>query len=180
MMPTYDKLLRIKGKHLDTVETVAGELLSEMFPDTTRDNTSSANPTAGASPYGMLEYWEQKYLITPPTGATLAERRSVVIAYEAAIGGLSISYFEGIVEKLGYKIGTHAVVGDPHARLTDGDFPPFRADFSKADDKVWDQIPGTSYQTCCVRGTGVATDAILQDLINKLKKFGREVIYINE
>lgn len=180
-MSNIDKILRAKGKALDTIETIADELLLEMFPDTTRDNTGSENPTVGASAYGMLEYWEAKYQITPASGSTLAERRGILIAHEAAIGGLSKSYFEGIVEKFGYSIGTHAEVGDPHARITDGNFPAFRADFSVVGfDSVFDQNSGHSIHTICVCGTGVETDSALQELLNKYVKANKEFIFINE
>ncbi|MBN1130283.1 MAG: DUF2313 domain-containing protein [Chitinispirillaceae bacterium] len=178
--PNIDKIIGIQGDALDDIETVAAELLKEMFPDTTRDNISSQNPTPGASPYGLLEYWEAKYRISPSAGATLDQRRAVVIAHEAAIGGLSIPYFEGIVVKLGYTIGGPEM-GDPHARLTDGEYKPFRADISQADiDEVYDEDTGASRYTCCVYGTNVETDTVLQTILNRLKKTGREILFINE
>jgi len=180
-MGNFDKILRAKGKALDIVETLADELLKEYFPDTTRDNTAVDVPTADASAYGLLEYWEAKHQIIPSVGATLEERRQILLAHEVAIGGLSLSYFEGIIESFGYSIGTHAEVGDPHARITEGDFPPFRAGFSVVGSSaVWDQNAGHSYHTSCIRGTSVESDTALQELIVKYWKANKEIIFINE
>jgi uncharacterized protein YmfQ (DUF2313 family) len=169
-MANYDKILRLKGKNFDSVQASAQEIVVESFPDTAR--------SSGESSYGMLEWWERMFDITPPIGATYAERRMAVVAAERATGGVTDAYFRRLAEALGYTIGT---TPDPHMRFTEGDFPRAMADFAEADiSQVWDQDSGASAVTWCVLGTDVESDTVLQALFNRSKVKGTEIIFINE
>jgi hypothetical protein len=183
----FNKVLLILGKHFDEKRTIAQELLVEFFPDTTR--------SADESTYGLLEWWERTYGLVPPTGATYNERRAALLAQYRAVGGLNKEYFKGLASAFGFKIfpppgdgvpnedetNPHDLLGDPHLRITDGDFPMFRADISYVDmDIIWDQGEGQATNTWCVLGTDVESHFLLQDLFEKLKPLGTSILFINE
>lgn len=173
MSTNLEKQFTLEAEIFDDFDAVASELLTEMFPDTTR--------STGTSPYGMLSFWEDVYGIIPPSGASDAQRRVVLLARINATGGFTIKYFEDIAVGLGYKIGTHGDVGDPHLRITDGDYPPFRTGYGKAGiGKIWNQEGYYSAYTWCVRGTSVSSDTNLQEIFDDLKPAGTQVQLIDE
>lgn len=168
-MGNYDKILRHIGKHLDSIDDLTDEFLTELFSLSTRDPETFAD--------GLIESWEEEYEIDDPA-ALLADRQAELNAKVRAIGGDTFEYFKNIAAGLGYNIDSAV---DPHLRITDGDFPPARADYAQADiSQVWDQVSGASAVTWCVRGTGVESDTALQGIINGQKPTGSEVVYINE
>lgn len=168
---TFDGMLQVQGSILDMCETGAGLLLVEMFPDTTSDTAAT----------GLVESWERVLQIVPSAGQAIADRRLVVCAKFRAVGGLTRSYFEEIARGRGYSIGTHAAVGDPHLRITDGDFPAFRADYGRADvGAVWDQGVGESADTWVVRGTSVESDTALIAIFQDLRPAWTDVEFVNE
>jgi len=172
-MSSIDKILKIIGKNIDSAQDIAHELKVELFPDTTRSINESA--------YGLLERWEATYEIVPEDPSDYASRRAVLTARVIAVGGFNEAYFLALAAVFGYQAGTHAEVGDPHIRITDGDFRPFTADQSIADfDSIWDQEPGAFSKTICVRGTDVEDDVYLIATLNKYKIKGTEFIFINE
>ena len=168
---TFDGILHVQGTALDTTEVAASLLLTEMFPD-------SASETAQT---GLISAWERLLSIVPSSGQSIADRRLVVCAKYRAVGGLGKSYFEGTAEGRGYKIGTHVGVGDPHLRVADGEFVPFRADYGRADiDAVYDQGAGANMFTWRVFGTSVESDAALIALFQDLKPAWSELVFVNE
>jgi hypothetical protein len=168
-MSEIDKIKRHLGKHLDAFETQSDEILAEMFSKTARDSATFEN--------GLIDRWEEEFAILEPA-ALLADRRDEVNANVRAVGGDDFDYFKNIAEGLGYNVDSAT---DPHLRITDGDFPPARADFARADtSRIWDQDPGNSRLTWCVRGTAVESDTVLHGIFDKQKATGTEVIYINE
>jgi len=161
-----DKILRLKGKRLDTVSDDLAVLKRELFPDTAD---------------GLISFYESVYQIVPAESATLEERRNTIIAKRRARGRCNDNFFRKIATGLGYAIGTHAEVGDPHLRMTEGDYPSARAGFAKAGiSKVWDQVTGQSRYTWCVRGTNVESDLNLQSIFNKHKLKSTDIKFINE
>jgi uncharacterized protein YmfQ (DUF2313 family) len=171
-MSNIDRILNIKGKYFDVRRASAQELLIEMFPNTTR--------SLSESPYGLLEVWEALFQITPSDLSDYDGRRAVLVAKYTAVGGLNSAYFERIAKAFGYNIGTHAA-GDPHLRISDGVYPPFRANISTIDeDSIWDQSTGFSAVTICVYGTNIESDLALKGLFIQYKPKGTEVVFINE
>lgn len=168
-MANLDKIIRSKGKSLDSLCSLTGEFESEIFSQTARDAATFAD--------GLITQWEEEYGVTDPAVA-LADRQSELNGKVRATGGDNFAYFKNIAAGLGYNIDSAV---DPHLRITDGDFPPARADFAQADiSQVWDQDSGSSAYTWCVRGTDVESDSFLQELFNNQKADGTEVIFINE
>jgi uncharacterized protein YmfQ (DUF2313 family) len=168
-MDNADKIFRHIGKHLDSVDDLSDEFLAECFTKSTRDATTFAD--------GLVEQWEEELGIEFPA-VLLADRQAQLNAKLRAVGGDNFAYFENIASALGYNIDSAV---DPHLRITDGDFLPFRADVSQADiDKVWDQEVGQSRATWCVRGTDVESDTDLQDIFNSQKPEGSDILFINE
>ena len=165
-MAVFDKILRLKGKQFDAARSLALQLLIELFPDTAR--------SVDENEYGMLEWWERMFNIIPPSGATYSERRAAVVAAECATGGLKHEYFVRLAEALDYTYGVDI-------RFTEGDFLPARAGFMLSGlSAVWNQDPGASSLTWCVRGDGVESDVVLQEIFNKAKTKGTEILFINE
>lgn len=153
----------IEAAAINRADTAADALLEEIFADTATD----------------LASWERVYDITPESTATEAQRRQEIIAVVRATGGLSRSYFENLAKGLGYTIGA-AGSTDPHVRLLEGEYPPFRAGVSVAGDAVWDQTSGASTYTVVVSGTSITTDTALQRLFNRLAPAHIEFTYQNE
>jgi len=171
-MSNIDIILRTIGKGNDSIQSVIDELFPELFPSQSRN--------ADTSDYGLLEQWETEFDVTPSAGATLADRRLVLLGKVRALGLDDFAAFYSIASGLGYNIGSHTA-GDPHLTITDGDYPAFRAGISAAGiDKVWDQNQGFSSVTWCVRGTDVESDLNLQAIFAVLKAVGTEIKYINE
>lgn len=165
-----DKIRLIYGGQLDLVFAAIEELLREIFTKTTRAPVESN--------YGLAEYWESDFAITPSLAASPQERRNAITAFKNATGGLNKASFEVIARGLGYNIDSAV---DPHLRLSDGDYPPARADYAQADiSKVWDQDGSASMFTWAVHGTGVQSDTVLQTIFNNNKAAGTEIIFINE
>lgn len=163
----YDADKAIEATHLDAALAYADYLLLEMFPDS-------------ATVEGLLANFERVYDIVPSSTATLAQRRQAALAAIRAKGGLTKSHFETMAQGLGYTIGLPAV-GDPHCRIVEGEFGPFRADYGQADvDEVYDQGTGASMYTWRVLGTDVETDTTLQTIFEALKTAGTEVVFANE
>jgi uncharacterized protein YmfQ (DUF2313 family) len=161
----FETDLEIEADHLDNAETSAELLLQEFFPE------SSAL---------LLSDWERALGIVPADGASTAQRRLEIAAKDGATGGLSKAYFEQLAGGLGFSIGSPGDA-DPHLRLRDGLYPPFRSDYAQADvDKIYDQGSGYSQYTLVVSGTSVESNTVLQELFNKLKPAFTEVIFINE
>lgn len=158
-----DRILWCDAKQLDIVDDDVAGVIDEMFPETCRHTIAD---------------WERVYALPSPSGTTLSARRAAVAAADLATGGLARPYFESIAAKLGYGIGGSI---DPHLRIVENAFPPFRADFGRADiDRVYDQGSGESRYTVQVFGTNVETDTVLQSLFNRLKTHGTTIVYINE
>ena len=160
----FDALLRVWGRRFDELEYAAMGLLDEMFPGTISE---------------LIGDWERVFAIVPAAGATLAERNAAVYAgWVACRGDLRISHFEAVARSLGYSIGA---TGAKHLRIVEGLYPPFCADFGRADvDAVYDQTAGVSAFTSVVFGSGVESDVQLQRIFNRLHTFGTEIVYRNE
>jgi hypothetical protein len=175
----FNKLLLIKGKHFDDVRTAIATLREEMFEDTCHPLGSGQDE----SPYGLMEWWEAFYHIYTPA-ATVAARRLILVAKSREKGGSNKAYFESLAEALGYGIGTHGEVGDPHIRLVDGEYPWLtpQADFARADlAEVYDDgVPGRDRFTNHVYGTDVESDVVLQAMFEAKKVFCTTIIYTNE
>ncbi|HSW68027.1 MAG TPA: putative phage tail protein [Bacteroidales bacterium] len=168
-MPNFDKIIRHIGKHLDDLETIVDEFLAEIFTSSTRDSTLFSD--------GLIEQWEEEFGIDDPA-ALIADRRAELNAKVRSVGGDNFDYFKDIAAGLGYNIDSAT---NPHLRITDGDYPPARAEYAQADiSQVWDQDSGASSLTWCVRGTSVETDTVLQGLFESQKPEGTEIQFINE
>lgn len=166
----FDDDLIIEAGNLDDADDSVLSIVAEMFPSTATDDGNFASIAA----------WERVYGLSSETGATLANLRNAVAAKHAAVGGLSIPYFEELAVQRGYTIGA-AGATDPHLRITDGSFLPFRADYGRADiDAVYDQDAGASQSTWTVYGTDVESDTGLQVLFEDIKPAWTEIIYVDE
>lgn len=168
-MDIFDKIIRHLGKHFDDFKSSCDEFLDEIFSLSTRDSTTFED--------GLVEQWEEEFDITDPA-VDLADRQAELNAKVRAVGGDNFEYFKNVAAGLGYNIDSAV---DPHLRITDGDYPPARADYAQADvSAVWDQGAGASSYTWCVRGTDVESDTVLQGLFNQHKAEGTEINFINE
>lgn len=165
-----DKILSVYGAQLDLVFAAIEELVREIVTKTTRVPAESV--------YGLVEYWESDFGVTPLPAATPQERRNTLTAFKNATGGLNKAAFEAIARGFGYNIDSST---DPHLRLSDGDYPPARADYAQADiSQVWDQDGTASMFTWVVYGTNVSTDSVLQAIFNNNKAAGTVIVFINE
>lgn len=150
---------------IDRLTVVVAALLDELSPSRTTE---------------LLGAWERVYGIVPSVGATQAERRSVLLAHVRATGGVHRGYYESIATGMGYTIGVPGDT-DPHLRFVEGAYAPFRADYGRAGvDAVYDQDSGASMYTIQVRGTNVAADALLRELLDDQKPVGAELEFIDE
>lgn len=160
----FDDDLFIEGAHLDAAEEELRRIIDEMFPDTATDTISD---------------WERVFAITPESGATLAQRRAVVSAAYRATGGMTRDYLYAVAQGLGYTQGA-AGADDPHVRIVDGEFRPFRAGYGKAGDPVYDGTSGASIYTISVHGTNVETDERLHATLGDIRPAWCDIIYMNE
>lgn len=96
---------------LDEVQALIPLLLAEMFPGTATD---------------LLSEWEKRYGVIVPQGATVNARRMAIKAKRLRKWGLSIPIYIELAATLGYDISIEE------------SGQPFRADISKAGDKVID------------------------------------------
>jgi hypothetical protein len=168
-MYNFDKIFRHIGKHLDTIDALVDQFVAEMFSLTTRDS--------GTFNDGLISHWEEEYDIYDPA-SLLIDRQTELNAKVRAVGGDTFEYFENIAAGLGYNIDSAV---DPHLRITDGDFPPARADYAKADiSAVLDGDAGSSAVTWIVHGTGVESNDMLMSIFNSQKPAGTEVLFIND
>lgn len=85
----HAKDMAIEGQHLDAARTSIVDVLSNMFID---------------AAYALLPDWERVLGISPPVGATTAQRRTACLAKIRARGGLSRAYFIQLAADLGYAI----------------------------------------------------------------------------
>jgi len=86
----------------------------------------------------FLADWERLYQITPPDGATVAQRQAIVLARINATGGLSIGYFENLLTSMGYEV----VIDEPRG---------FQAGVNCAGDTLFDPAAVTFYTRFRVR-----------------------------
>jgi uncharacterized protein YmfQ (DUF2313 family) len=99
------RLLQAWADELARVDGRAADLVDETHPATTSE---------------LLPEWEAAAGLVLAPGATEAERRAVLVAHLAAIGGQSVAYFRAIATAAGYPV---AIV-EPK---------PFMADYGEAD-----------------------------------------------
>jgi len=125
----------------------------------------------------LLSAWERIYQVASDTD--IAVRRQNMLKALRAYGGLNIGYFYGIAQALGYTIGV-AGSADPHLRIADGVYSPFRVGISVIGDEIYDQDGAYSIHHFIVYGTSVETDTVLQATINELKPAWTTVEYVNE
>jgi hypothetical protein len=94
-------------------------------------------------------------------GLQAGVNRDSIIARLTAEEGLSIRHLQRVAVQLGYRVGTHEQVGDPHVRFVRGEFLPFRLGYSRLDiDLLWSQGEGASQWTVSVYGTDVQSTAV--------------------
>lgn len=103
-----DQLL--EGEQLDVAQASGDLLLKEMFPDQTDT---------------LLTSWERLLGLTSDTGEPTQARRDKVIRKLRERGGLSIPYFIGLAEALGYQVEIEELV-------------PFMAGWGCAGDDLYD------------------------------------------
>jgi uncharacterized protein YmfQ (DUF2313 family) len=171
---SIDTALHILGKQLDKADESATFLLRAVLLDS---ELVSAEPDIAEV---VISGWERDLGLSPSIATSLADRRTSVIGKLRASGGLSRSFFENIAEGLGFNIGTHAEAGDPHLRINEGEFLPFRAGYSESGDMVWDQGTGHSWATCLVIGTSVEDTDLLVSIFTDLCPPWAEFIFVNE
>lgn len=171
----FESDLEIEEEHIGNCETRARYLLYALFPDMIPELEVIDSDLAELS----MSRWETTYDITPPAGATMSQRAEEVLGKIMATGGLNRPFFEGLAQNFGYSIGL-PTIGDPHLRITDGDYPPFRAGYSSAGDPVYDGDESKTNLTWTVRGTNIESNSALQDLFNNLAPLGTVVVFTNE
>lgn len=147
-----DVWLDSQGLGLDRAEDRASRLHQELFPD-----TATSDPVLGT-----LADWERTYGIVGDTETTDAQRASVVVAKMRDLGGLNRAAYYRIAQALGYNAYPSMV--DPHIQILDGVYRPFRVGFGKVGDPVYFNNHGYSVFTVFVKGTGVESDVVLQNL----------------
>ncbi len=158
----FHENLKIVSKQLDIADDKAIELLAETSPNT-------------ATTEWLLEEWEKLCGIKNITAA-ITSRRNAVIAALRARGGLSKPYFRKLAEGLGFNYGQSAAIPFIYF-IEGGSFKAFRADISKAGDKVWDVIEERSV---IIAGTQVENNNVLKSLFNRLRPIGIRFVYRSE
>jgi uncharacterized protein YmfQ (DUF2313 family) len=155
------EFLKIFGNALSTIGTEINKILLDTHPS--------------KSTYMQAE-WESELGLSPYSGDTIATRNERIAAAYAATGGQSIYYFYSIAEKLGYN--RYPSTTDPHIRIQDQQFFPFRVGISKVGvDKLYSQTSGYSRHTWTVSGTSVTTDTTLRELFEKYKPAHTEIVW---
>jgi len=158
--------LRVKARQLDIVDDEAIVLHPETFPDST---TLS----------GLLLEWETLCGLDHDEALSLDERRNAVVAVLVSRGGMSKIFFKAVSEKLGYTYGS----GSAQPRIwfvEGGQYLPFRADFSKAGDQVWDATTNTHDHVVEIWGSGIASNTVLINLFSKYRPKGIRFVYRSE
>jgi len=165
MAGDLDPDLDVEGLALDRANgdsVGVSSLLNQILPDTADEKT--------------IEDWERVYGVVPTSDA-LVDRRASVLAKMAATGGLSIEYFYTIAEALGYNRYPSAT--NPHIRIRDDLFHPFRACFSVAGDPVYLLSNGSEKHAWEVSGTDVSNDENLSLLFEALKPPYTYIIWVD-
>lgn len=85
----FEKDIELEGKHLDTAQARAEDILKEMLPD---------------QAYELLPDWERVCGLTPGADDPLQLRRDRVIKKLRELGGLSRAYSINLAASLGYTI----------------------------------------------------------------------------
>jgi uncharacterized protein YmfQ (DUF2313 family) len=154
------------------------ESIADLFDSIETDFTQLLNEVDiyQATATGLLPDYERCYSVIPNSGDSDAVRRDRVIAALRSRGEYKKSKFERIARGLGYSIG---YTGTKHIVIVDDQFKPFRAGISKAGDRVYSQLSGTSMYTVLVIGTAVESDSVLRSLFNKIKCAGIEIVFTN-
>jgi uncharacterized protein YmfQ (DUF2313 family) len=154
--------LDIEGLALDRAEDCARRLHQELFPDT-------------SSSIGALASWERTYGIIGDPTTSDQQRAGVVVAKMRNLAGLNRSAFYRIARALGYNTYPSAV--DPHIQILDGIYLPFRVGIGMVGDPVYFGDSGYSIFSVYVKGTGVASDSVLQALFNAQKRPSCEFVF---
>ena len=158
--------LEIKSEHLDTLDADVALGVVEMSPDTATDA-------------GLLKGWEALVGIVPDPLSSVEERRENVITSLRALGGISVRYFKELALSFGYNYGETA--STPRIWFVEGtEFQAFRADYSKAGDKIFD--PSIEQHTHAVKifGTSVEENTSLKQLFERLIALGVSLTFHNE
>lgn len=154
------------------------EVIGDFFDDisTDIDSVLTQMDLFQSDADGSLPDFERFYRIPVLSGATVAERRSRVIARIRARGPLNYLKMYSIADALGYSIDS----GVKYLTVTEGIDRLFRAGYGMAGiNQVWNQSTGGSMYDVIVTGTDVETDAELQFLINRLRLQGTNFIFEN-
>jgi uncharacterized protein YmfQ (DUF2313 family) len=158
----FDKTLRIDASFLDIILMAFKALLNEGYPDTANS---------------LIKSWER--VIGFSVVGTIDDKRNKIVAHLNATGGLSKQYFEQLAVSMGYVIGGISAP-NPHLRIVDGLFPPFRLGISVIGDHIYDQDGISSIYHWFVYGSNVETDTLLQSVFNDLKPAWTTIQFINE
>jgi uncharacterized protein YmfQ (DUF2313 family) len=153
----------VEGLALDRAVASAGTLAAQLLPSTATADT--------------IDDWE-RFLGLIPASDTLSVRQAAAAAKKSQLGGLSRDYFYELAEGLGYN--RYPSASDPHIRIQDGVYAPFRADISRADiDAVYDAANGGESTVWRVSGTSVSSDTILRALYEDLKPVQTLIEYVD-
>jgi uncharacterized protein YmfQ (DUF2313 family) len=160
---TFSKFLNVFANEMQRFQGRCDVAQGEMLPSTVTETIAE---------------WEAEYGIVPGVSDTLAVRQARLHAKYLADGGQSAEYFLTLCAALGYNVGGST---NPHIRITQNDFRPFRVGISKVGDPVNDNVTGSSAFTWVIRGTNVETDAALIALFNyDIIPAHTEVMFVNE
>jgi uncharacterized protein YmfQ (DUF2313 family) len=124
---------------------------------------------------GALASWERTYGIIGDPTTSDQQRAGVVVAKMRNLAGLNRSAFYRIARALGYNTYPSAV--DPHIQILDGIYLPFRVGIGMVGDPVYFGDSGYSIFSVYVKGTGVASDSVLQALFNAQKRPSCEFVF---
>ncbi len=160
----FDEDITLEGQHMDTAQTNADTLLTEIFADTTN---------------ALITDWERVYGIIPPDGATLAQRQAAVVQKLRLRGSLTRQYYVDLAAAVGYTI-------------TIEEIPPNDAGYGGAWDtiNIWKvHVPiGAKVITDFTAGDSGAGDllldwqeeSVLEGLFNALKPAHTHVYFVYE
>lgn len=147
----WDDDLEIEGEHLDTVRDVATTLLVEFFGDSVTLETISE--------------WERVYDIVPESTDTLQDRQNILVARISDQGGQSRQYYIDLMTGFGETASITEAVA-------------FRAGFSVAGDPVYDLGQNFVWTLTFTGWTGNTRQAVVEDLINKLKPAHTQALFV--